>query len=79
MGYNLLFPRLVHGRRIDGNSDRAAYTRRPHSPQTIKRKGIEMGQYNIDYACGHSGTVRLFDKINDRMKTLEWLQTKKMP
>ena len=38
-----------------------------------------MGQYNIDYACGHSGTVRLFDKINDRMKTLEWLQTQKCP
>lgn len=38
-----------------------------------------MAKYTATYACGHTGTVQLFGKYNDRYRTLDYLATCECP
>ena len=36
-------------------------------------------KYEIEYACGHTGTVQLFGKTADRERKVKWLKTQLCP
>lgn len=36
-------------------------------------------KYEIEYACGHTGTVQLFGKTADRERKVKWLETQICP
>lgn len=38
-----------------------------------------MAKYNVNYTCGHEGTVELFGKTTDRMKKIEWMEENLCP
>lgn len=33
-----------------------------------------MAKYDVTYKCGHTETVQLYGKIDDRMKKIEWME-----
>lgn len=44
-----------------------------------KEKELIYMKYEIEYACGHTGTVQLFGKTADRERKVKWLETQICP